>query len=124
MTNSLAEIQNADAQWIEKLFMDFCIKIQINLQNVRCVDFEFKRKKVSATLNFISSHSKSCTRRLKCFVLEHNAINVFKTKHLRCLVQALVQGFESLEILGLNLKVGRYKLLNLAGQKKGFIFTP
>ena len=46
----------------------------------------------------ISSHSKSRvrhhTRHLRCFVLEHS---VFKTKHLR----RLVQGFEWLEILGL-----------------------
>ena len=41
----------------------------------------------------ISSHSKSRTRRLRCFVLEHT---VFKTKHLR----SLIRGFELLEILG------------------------
>jgi hypothetical protein len=53
----------------------------------------------------ISSHSKPCTRShtrcLKCFVLEHS---VFKTKHLRCLVSDIIQGFE-LEILaGLKFK--------------------
>ena len=42
-------------------------------------------------------HTRSCMRRLKCFVLEHS---VFKTKHLR-LVQDLIQGFKWLEILDL-----------------------
>ena len=50
----------------------------------------------------ISSHSKprtkSCTRWFKCFVVEHS---VFKTKHLRHIVQDLERGLEWLEILGL-----------------------
>ena len=37
----------------------------------------------------ISIHLKPCTRLLKCSVLQHSVI---KTKHLRSLVQGIVQG--------------------------------
>ena len=60
----------------------------------------------------ISSHSKprmrSHTRCLTCFALEHS---VFKTKHMKCLVQAFVRVFEWVEILGLSqvfIVLGRY----------------
>ena len=44
----------------------------------------------------ISSHSKPCTRLLKCFAL---ITLCCKTKHLRSLVGTIIQGFELLEIL-------------------------
>ena len=57
-----------------------------------------------------SSHSKPPTGHLKCFVL--NTL-CSKTKHLRCLVRDLVQGFKWLEELGLRSNETALKLWTL-----------
>ena len=63
--------------------------------------FSIKHHKVKPSISIQSKPcTMTCTRLLKCFVLNTPCS---KTKHLRSLVRWLVRGFDWLEILGLRL---------------------
>ena len=80
---------------------DFCVTRgppTVPLTRISCNTFFSKSQNVrKAGILYISSHSKPCTRLLKYFVL---ITLCYKTKHLRSLIQAIIWGFEWLEILG------------------------